>query len=894
MHRKSSLAFLTLLALAAPSAHAQISHSTWGQGGIRIGDSTTTCDAAAEGAIRYNNTSNVHQFCNGTVWANISTSVSSVWEDASDVIRPTSGTVYYSSADFVFGSPQLNADGIASHNVRMFFDKSQGAFRAGMANDSGAGGGQWNATNLGQYSAAFGAYNKASGQYGMAWGSLTTASGQYGTAWGASTTANASLSTAWGETSLASGSHSTAWGYETVASGSNGSTAWGFRNTASNSWTTAFGTNNTASGNSGTAWGNWNQATGYNSTVWGGYNTVSGDWATAFGYQAIAGSGTAGDGAGDYSVAVGMQSAAQTTDPKVTGDRSIAFFFDGNTADANNGYNFSASDKFAIIGGEFQIDNQSSTANKGCIRYDSATTKIQFSHDCSTYTDMGTGTGATLNGISAATASQAGIANGGYSIVWNWDSLAGGTALKLGSASTAATGNTQKILEVAASGANATSTQTTYGGYFTNAHTGTASINIALRAIASGGTYNYSAKFGAGADVSANNSSWTPSVFISEAGNTGIAVRDSTNDVEAYIYAASTGSYYGTLTNHDVIIQSTDTERIRIKNTGNIGLGGISTPSYLLSLNGNAARTIGMERHTTADTAGNSLTILAGGATSGATNKTGGTLILSGGTATGNVGSNVSLYAARDGASGTGNRTPEENFRVIGATKSVTWGEVVNNTLSNDYSTAWGEYVQATGQYSTAFGFSNVASGQYATAWGTDNVAAGGGATAWGVYSSASGSYSTAFGYDANVSGERAIAIGHEVLVGDGAAFSGAGDRSIAISVGDASTSTFPRVTGVGTLGVFMGDQAGVNVTANGVMVILGGNVGIGTASPQSALHVPDGKYMQVEDNNAGAPPGADCDNNAERGRLSLDTTNNRLYICNGATRGWDYMALTD
>uniref|UniRef100_A0A7C4M2Q7 LamG domain-containing protein n=1 Tax=candidate division CPR3 bacterium TaxID=2268181 RepID=A0A7C4M2Q7_UNCC3 len=72
------------------------------------------------------------------------------------------------------------------------------------------------------------------------------------------------------------------------------------------------------------------------------------------------------------------------------------------------------------------------------------------------------------------------------------------------------------------------------------------------------------------------------------------------------------------------------------------------------------------------------------------------------------------------------------------------------------------------------------------------------------------------------------------------------------------------------------------------------GYVGIGTTDPQSTLHVPDGKYAQFEDNNAGAPPSADCDSNTERGRISIDTTNNRLYICNGATRGWDYIGLTD
>ncbi|MEX5219715.1 MAG: hypothetical protein NW701_17935 [Nitrospira sp.] len=80
----------------------------------------------------------------------------------------------------------------------------------------------------------------------------------------------------------------------------------------------------------------------------------------------------------------------------------------------------------------------------------------------------------------------------------------------------------------------------------------------------------------------------------------------------------------------------------------------------------------------------------------------------------------------------------------------------------------------------------------------------------------------------------------------------------------------------------------------NGDIVFPSNNVGIGTATPQSPLHVPDGKYAQFEDNNAGAPAAGDCDNNAERGRMSIDTTNNRLYICNGATRGWDYVALTN
>lgn len=53
-------------------------------------------------------------------------------------------------------------------------------------------------------------------------------------------------------------------------------------------------------------------------------------------------------------------------------------------------------------------------------------------------------------------------------------------------------------------------------------------------------------------------------------------------------------------------------------------------------------------------------------------------------------------------------------------------------------------------------------------------------------------------------------------------------------------------------------------------------------------------RYVMFGANSAGAPAAADCDTDGERGRLSIDTTNNRLYVCNGATRGWDYTVLTN
>jgi len=68
---------------------------------------------------------------------------------------------------------------------------------------------------------------------------------------------------------------------------------------------------------------------------------------------------------------------------------------------------------------------------------------------------------------------------------------------------------------------------------------------------------------------------------------------------------------------------------------GNLGLGFVTAPTNLLSLDGQSARTIGMERNTTAATAGLALNLQAGGSKSGGTDLAGGSLILSPGANTG-------------------------------------------------------------------------------------------------------------------------------------------------------------------------------------------------------------------------------------------------------------------
>jgi len=95
-----------------------------------------------------------------------------------------------------------------------------------------------------------------------------------------------------------------------------------------------------------------------------------------------------------------------------------------------------------------------------------------------------------LSAITAATGSNT-INNGSNAQEWQWNTLGSGTGLLLSSSSTAAASNTNTLFRVNQTGANATSTQSTYSGYFSNTKTGTSSTNYAGFFTASGGSTNY-------------------------------------------------------------------------------------------------------------------------------------------------------------------------------------------------------------------------------------------------------------------------------------------------------------------------------------------------------------------------------------------------------------------
>jgi hypothetical protein len=139
---------------------------------------------------------------------------------------------------------------------------------------------------------------------------------------------------------------------------------------------------------------------------------------------------------------------------------------------------------------------------------------------------------------------------------------------------------------------------------------------------------------------------------------------------------------------------SSDWGGYNINNVAGVGIG-TTSPSGSLSFGGSTARSILVERHPTADTAGNNLSLAAGGATSGATNKDGGDLVLASGAATGSGTSDIMFQTAAPGAAGTADRAATTKMVITGAgnvgigTTTPTHLMSLGNSLGNSKLAIW-------------------------------------------------------------------------------------------------------------------------------------------------------------------------------------------------------------
>ncbi|MDG0817499.1 tail fiber domain-containing protein [Bdellovibrio svalbardensis] len=190
---------------------------------------------------------------------------------------------------------------------------------------------------------------------------------------------------------------------------------------------------------------------------------------------------------------------------------------------------------------------------------------------------------------------------------------------------------------------------------------------------------------------------------------------------------------------------------------------------------------------------------------------------------TGTFGSGASLVTA-----GAGTRMlwypKKAAFRAGTATATGEWNDVNIGT----YSTAFGYATQASGQYSFAIG-----NGAYAI--GSNSIAMG------GAYSS--GANSVGLGRVANAIGYSAVALGDSTYAGgDYSTAMGGTARAEAMystAIGRFNVGGGNATTWVATDPLFeIGIGASGASKANAVTVLKNGNVGIGTTSPNSKLHV--------------------------------------------------------
>ena len=93
---------------------------------------------------------------------------------------------------------------------------------------------------------------------------------------------------------------------------------------------------------------------------------------------------------------------------------------------------------------------------------------------------------------------------------------------------------------------------------------------------------------------------------------------------------------------------------------------GTAVPTNLLSLGGTSARTIWMERNTTAATAGQGLTLSSGGAIAGTADLAGGDLNLKSGISTGTGTSAMRFFTAINGLTGAVDNSPTEKMAILG------------------------------------------------------------------------------------------------------------------------------------------------------------------------------------------------------------------------------------
>ncbi|MEM6317387.1 MAG: tail fiber protein [Bacteroidota bacterium] len=225
-------------------------------------------------------------------------------DDANNLVKPNTSSVDVSTDDFVFGSTQLDHSYNVDHYSRFFFDKSKGAFRAGIEE-----GDKWDDANRGIGSIALGNSSTAAGENSVAMGYQNSALGNATVTIGNHNVVNTDTAFAIGGFNSADKDYALAIGIENKAQ-EEASTAIGFANLATAAGASAFGEYNEANGVSSLALGSGAIANGLTSVAIGSSN-AEGTGSLAIGISNIA--------SGDFSQAFGSLTTAPSYNEAVFG-----------------------------------------------------------------------------------------------------------------------------------------------------------------------------------------------------------------------------------------------------------------------------------------------------------------------------------------------------------------------------------------------------------------------------------------------------------------------------------------------------------------------------------------------------------------------------------------------
>lgn len=304
------------------------------------------------------------------------------------IVRAPGGVVSPALYDHVIGSTSTEDTGNPVEDARIVWDKSKGAFRAGLVTAA-----QWDDANRGDQSTAFGLDCSAAGAQALAAGGYSTAAGARAIALGEACIASAANAVAIGESCTAS-----AAGAHAIGSGC----------TASAAFSTAIGQGATATAQNALALGIGN-ATGIGAVAIGGQGFSTADAIDdddiAIGTGASADSNAGARGC----LAIGVSSAATAEDAIAIGNSAAATVARATAI----GYNATASGASGVAGPESTCAAATSTAfNKGATTA-GQTSQFAAGENCST---SGAGSRATGKGGATATvtATGAGATAHGY------------------------------------------------------------------------------------------------------------------------------------------------------------------------------------------------------------------------------------------------------------------------------------------------------------------------------------------------------------------------------------------------------------------------------------------------------------------------------------------------